>query len=239
MAKNLSSSRRCIGLPAPGCRAVLLIVVAGLLTMGCGAGGPADPGPPVDPHPVGETAEVGGWHPVQTLLVESSAEVESAGDARTDGWLVTVVSPSGECPGDPMTQGAKQVVCVGLEIANKSTQTGGLRIFDDLPLLSDSAGEASQVVELRVADGSWMLGAESEWMTSAADCTFSAPDEQGVQQADCTAMVVFGTRGGDMSTGWVAVGAGKTARFDLEYIVAPGGSGLGLWWPDGTWLAIP
>ena len=78
-------------------------------------------------------------------------------------------------------------------------------------------------------------------MSVSTDCTFSAPDDEGVQQADCAAMVFCERRsgvGGGETRGWVTVGAGRTARYDLEYIVGGAGSGLALWWPDGTWFAI-
>jgi hypothetical protein len=79
-------------------------------------------------------------------------------------------------------------------------------------------------------------------VSSSADYTFSAPDAQGRQQADCAALTVV-TRhsglGGEETTGWVTVGAGKTTRYDLKYRTTPGQSGLALRWPDGTWFALP
>jgi len=222
-------------------RRVVGILVLALLAAGCDRGtGPPEPGAPVDPHAVGESVEVGGWSPVDMLLVESGPEVEGAGDPQPDGWVVTVVSPSGPCPGDPMAP-EKEVVCVGVEITNNTAEAGGLDIQTDLPLLADSTGAAAGVTNLRIADTTdWVDFGQA--VSVAADCTFSAPDDQGVQQADCAAMVVCERRsgvGGEESFGWVAVGAGRTAGYDLEYIIGVAGSGLALWWPDGTWFTIP
>jgi hypothetical protein len=220
---------------------VTALVVLGLVMAGCNSGGgPPQPGAPVDPHPVGEAVEVGGWSPVDTLLTGYAARVESPGDQQAIGWEVKVISPSGPCPGDPMAP-EKEVVCIGVEVTNHSAQAGGLDFPDGLPLVVDATGAAGGVTRLRVADaGDWTdFGQE---VSIAADCTFSAPDEEGRQQADCSALVSCERRsgvGGDEYTGWVTVGAGRTARYDLEYIVGEVGSGLALWWPDGTWFAIP
>jgi hypothetical protein len=221
-------------------RAAVAILVLGLLTVGCIRRAAPETGPPVNPHEVGETVEVGGWSPVETLLVESAVRVARPGDQQSNGWTVEVVSPSGPCPGDPMAP-EKEVICVGLKIANNTAQAGGLDIQTGLPVLADSTGAAAGMTKLRIAD-------TEDWtdfgraVSIAADCTFSAPDDQGVQQADCAAMVFCERRsgvGGEESTGWVTVGAGRTARYDLEYIVGVAGSGLALSWPDGTWFAIP
>ncbi len=222
-------------------RRVVLIVVLGVLAAGCDRGsGPPEPGAPIDPHAVGETVEVGGWSPVETLLVESAAQVTSPGDQQSNGWIVKVVSPSGPCPGDPMAP-EKEVICVGLEIANNTAEAGGLDIGTGLPLLADSTGSAAGVMGLRIADTTdWIDFGQA--VSVSADCTFSAPDDQGVQQADCAALVFCERRsgvGGEETRGWVTVGAGRTARYDLEYIVGRAGSGLALWWPDGTWFTIP
>jgi hypothetical protein len=215
-----------------------VVLLLGSLAAACGAGGgPPTPGRPVNPHAAGQPVEVGGWYPVQTLLAGSTAQVDKAGDLQPDGWTVTVVSP-GACTIATVVQG-KQVICVGLEIASNSPEAAGLAIYADLPVLADSTGEAATVVDLRIADGDWMLGQQSDWASSSSDCTFSAPDAQGRQQAACAAMVVFGTGGGKVATGWATVGAGKTARYDLEYIVPAAASGWALWWPDGTWFALP
>jgi hypothetical protein len=219
-------------------RIAAVVLVLGVVASGCHAGGgPPTPGRPVNPHAAGQAVEVGGWYPVQTLLAGSTAQVDKAGDLQPGSWLVTVVSP-GACTTATVVQG-KEVVCVGLEIRSNSGEAGGLRIFDDLPVLANSEGEAATVVDLRIAGRDWMLGRQSDLASSSTDCTFSAPDAQGRQQADCAAMVVFGTGGGKVATGWATVGAGKTAEYDLEYIVAAGGSGWALWWPDGTWFSLP
>jgi hypothetical protein len=221
-------------------RRVAVMLVLGVLTVGCVRGAAPEPGPPVNPHAVGETVEVGGWSPVKTLLVESAVQVAGPGDQQSSGWVVKVVSPSGPCPGDPMAP-EKEVICFGLEIASNAAEAGGLDIQTDLPVLTDSTGAAAGMTKLRIADTEdWIDFGQA--VSIATDCTFSAPDDQGVQQADCAAMVFCERRsgvGGEESTGWVTVGAGRTARYDLEYIVGVAGSGLALWWPDGTWFAIP
>lgn len=221
-------------------RAAAVILVVGLLAVGCARGAAPETGPPVNPHAVGETVEVGGWSPVETLLVESVVQVASPGDQQSNGWIVKVVSPSGPCPGDPAAP-EKEAICVGLEIANNTTEAGGLDIGTGLPLLADSTGAAAGVMELGIADTEdWIDFGQA--VNVAADCTFSAPDDEGIQQADCAAMVFCERRsgvGGEETRGWVTVGAGRTARYDLEYIVGGAGSGLALWWPDGTWFAIP
>jgi hypothetical protein len=208
-----------------------VVVVA--LAAACSGERPAPVGAPVNPHPVGEAVEVGGWYPVETLLDGSTAIVNKTGDRQSSGWFVTVVSP-GACPPDPVVEGKKEAICVGLEIRNNTEQAGGLKIHEDLPVLSNSPDGQADVMDL------WIAGMESTALasstSSSTNCTLSAPD--GGQEADCTAIVVMG--GGTVPTGWATVGAGKTARFDLEYIVGPlGESGFGLHWTDGTWFALP
>jgi hypothetical protein len=222
-------------------RRAAVVLVLGLLAAGCHAGsGPPEPGAPVNPRAVGESVDVGGWSPVDTLLADSAAKVENPGEEQPGGWVLKVVSPSGPCPGDPMAP-EKEVVCVGLEVTNNATVAGGLDIQSDLPVLADSTGAAAGVTKLRIADTTdWVDFGQA--VSIATDCTFSAPDGQGRQAADCAAMVFCERRsgvGGEETSGWVTVGAGRTARYDLEYIVGVAGSGLALWWPDGTWFTIP
>ena len=108
-------------------RRAAVILVVGLVAAACARGAAPETGPPVNPHAVGETVEVGGWSPVETLLVESAVQVASPGDQQSNGWIVKVVSPSGPCPVDPITP-EKEAICVGLEIANNTTEAGGLDI---------------------------------------------------------------------------------------------------------------
>jgi hypothetical protein len=215
-----------------------VILVLGLVAAGCG-GGPPEVGAPVNPHGAGEAVEVGGWHQVETTLVGTTAEVEKTGDRQSNGWSVTVVAPSGDCPVDPMVP-EKGVLCIGLEIRNNTAQAGGLEIWGNLPLLVDAAGGAASPIGMSIAGMEWMDFSQA--VSSSADCTFSAPDAQGRQQADCAAMVVI-TRhsgvGGEETSGWVTVGTGKKAGYDLKYSATPGQSGMALYWPDGTWLALP
>ena len=214
---------------------LLLILVA---AAACGGGGGPGQGPPVDPHPVGESVEVGGWYPVDTLLVGMAGIVEKAGDRQSNGWLVTVVSP-GSCTLDTVVQG-KEAICVGLEIRNDSGTPGGLGLPGDLPVLADSTGEHAVAVDLRLGDMEFIgLGQPPGSVSESTDCTFSAPDDQGRQRGECTAMVAWGTGGGETATGWAAVGAGRMARYDLAFVVAAGRTGWALGWPDGTWFALP
>jgi hypothetical protein len=183
---------------------------------------------------------VGSWSPVDTLLVDSAPRVENPGERQSGGWVVQVVSPSGLCPGDPAVP-EREVVCVGLKATNNAMVAGGLEIRSDLPLLADSTGAAATVTKLRIADTTdWVDFGQT--VSISADCTFSAPDGQGRRAADCDAMVFCEWRsgvGGEESIGWVTVGAGRTARYELEDIVGVAGSGLALWWPDGTWFSLP
>lgn len=220
-------------------RRMTLFLALVLVVAGCHQGGPPDVGAPVNPHPVGEAVTVGGWFPVETVLDEGSPAADNPGDEQATGWTVLVIAPSEPCPGDPTTP-QKETVCVGLEITGDASQPGGLRIRDGLPLLVDSAGGTSDLTRLHIAGTSdWTdLG---EAVGLASDCTFSAPDD-GRQAANCTALVFVERRsgiGGEESAGWVTVGVGKTAHYDLEYIVGGEGSGRALRWPDGTWLSIP
>lgn len=219
-------------------RRAAVILVLGVLAAGCG-GGPPEVGAPVNPHVAGEAVEVGGWYPVETALVGTTAEVDKTGDRQSSGWSVTVVAPSADCPVDPMVP-EKGVLCVGLEMTNNTAQPGGLEIPGNLPLLVDAAGWAVSPIGMSIAGMDWMDFSQA--VSSSADCTLSAPDAEGRQQADCTAMVVV-TRhsglGGEETTGWVTVGAGKSARYDLKYSATPGQAGMALYWPDGAWFALP
>ena len=66
-------------------RRAAVILVVGLVAAACARGAAPETGPPVNPHAVGETVEVGGWSPVETLLVESAVQVASPGDQQSNG----------------------------------------------------------------------------------------------------------------------------------------------------------
>lgn len=215
-----------------------VVVIASLVLTTCGGSPPASPGVPVTPHPAGESVEVGGWIPVETHLVDGEGEVEENGNLQSDGWFVTLVAP-GPCELDPASpEAAKGAVCIRLEIASTSAETGGMRIWDGLPMLSDSTGEGGGPTDLRIADGEFVgRCAEGGTITRTAGCAADTPSSQ---VADCAAMVVFRVGEGMTSSGgWLTVGAGRTATYDLQFIGASVDAGSALWWPDGTWLALP
>jgi hypothetical protein len=219
---------------------VVMVLLALVAACGREGSGPPPQGPPVDPRAAGDTVEVGGWYPVDTFLVGTSAEVNKTGDRQSSGWSVTVISP-GDCTTDAADPAAKvkEVICVGLEIGNNSAEAGGLRLFDDLPVLSNSAGEPATVIDLRIVGMDFILSRQTGSVATSSNCTFSTPDAQGRQKGDCTAIVVFSADGGEVATGWATVGAGKTARYDLQYMVPPGMTGWAMRWPGGTWFALP
>ncbi len=89
---------------------------------------------------------------------------------------------------------------------------------------------------MRIAGMEW-----ADLGTFSADCTFAPPDDEGRQQADCAALLFLTHRsgvGGEETIGWLTVGAGRTATYVLRYS-DPAQSGTALYWPDGTWLALP
>lgn len=218
-----------------------MVVVASLALTACGRSAPAGPGIPVDPHRAGESVEVGGWVPVQTRLVGDSGEIEEHGELQSGGWFVTLVEP-GPCELDPARpEAVKGAVCIRIEIRSTSPDAGGIRIWDGLPMLSDSTGQGGGPTDMRIADGEFIgLYPGGGTITRSVDCSYGAPVAGGAQPADCAAMVVFTVGEGMTSSGgWLTVGAGRTARYDLQFIGASTDAGSALRWPDGTWFALP
>lgn len=218
-----------------------VLVVASLVLTACGGSAPASPGAPVNPHPAGESVEVGGWIPVQARLVDGRGEVEENGELQSGGWFVTLVNP-GPCELDPARPEAeKGAVCIRLEIRSDSAQAGGMRIWDGLPMLSDAAGDGGGPTDVRIADDEYVgLHPGAGTITRSVDCTLGAPDAGVAQAADCAALVVFRVGDGMTSSGgWLTVGAGQTARYDLQFIGATVDASSALHWPDGTWFSLP
>ncbi len=217
-------------------RSLILLIAMASMVPACGGG--EGGGPPVNPAPAGSAVEVGGWYPVDTLLVGMSSLVERTGDRQAKGWMVTVVDP-GACTMGTAVAG-KEFICVGVEICNTSAGAGGLDLKSDLPVLADTAGERVVPVELRIAAMDFVgLGQQASSVSTSTNCTFSAPDSGGRQQGDCTAVIAIEGGGEGMTSGWAAAGANKTASFDFAFLVSSGKSGWALQWPDGTWLALP
>jgi hypothetical protein len=74
-------------------------------------------------------------------------------------------------------------------------------------------------------------------MSSASTCSFSAPDTQGRQAADCATILVARSNGTTFEQALAAIGAGKAVELELAF-QAPGTAGDAvLEWPGGVRFA--
>jgi hypothetical protein len=85
--------------------------------------------------------------------------------------------------------------------------------------------------------GPFAMAASAGRVTSASQCSFSAPDAQGRQAADCAMMLVARSNGTAFEEVLAAIGAGKTVELELTFY-APGAAGDAvLEWPGGVRFA--
>jgi hypothetical protein len=218
---------------ARGQHARLLATAVLLAAVLAGCGGGDGLTSPAVVHPAGETADVGGWLPAETLLEGYTTIIEPSGSAQSSGWQVSV-SASGPCAPGPADAG-EEYVCATVDIENTTSGPGALDLANDSPELIDQEGDVYPVAGAKLDDFDFLVaGSATGSISSSMDCEFSAPDESGRQQADCTAMLTAAMSSEGFDEALVAVGAGKSTTLELAFLVRADGDGWTMVWPDGT-----
>ncbi len=196
---------------------------------GCGNGN----APPAIVYPAGEIADVGGWLPAQTLLEGYTTLIEPSGPEQSSGWQVSV-SGSGPCTPGPAGAG-EEYICVDIDIDNTTAGPGALDLVRDGPALVDRQGAGYAVAGAQLSDAPFVVaGTTTGSMSSSVECEFSAPDDAGRQQADCTLILTATMSNEGFEEAFVAVGAGKSATLKLAFLVPADEDGWIMVWPDGA-----
>ncbi len=204
-----------------------MLIAAALV--GCGDDG----APPATVHPAGETADVGGWLPAETLLEGYTTLIEPSGPEQSSGWQVSVSGSDPCAPGS--TSAGEQYVCVSIDIKNPTAGPGALDLAADGPKLVDQQGTRYLLGGAQIADAPDLVAsATTGSISSSMECEFSAPDDAGRQQADCTMMLTATMSSQGFEEALVAVGAGKSATLNTAFLVPTDEDIWILEWPDGT-----
>jgi hypothetical protein len=191
-------------------------------------------GPPQPPHPAGEVVDVGGWQAAQTWMVNYAMEIEP-GTTQASGWRVSIKHVGSRDLG-----ATGSVYCVLLELQNTSAAPGALDLVANSPVLTDPQGVRYTVKAMRLGSDSFVLpDRQSGSMSSATQCSFTSPDAEGRQRADCESMLSAKSNGTTFDQALVAIGPGKSIDLELAFDALEDVSGLVLEWPDGTRFALP
>ena len=143
--------------------------------------------------------------------------------------------PSPTPAGLPLTGATHR--CVLLTIENPATSPGVLDLGRDGPVLVAADGTRLPVAGVRMETGPFAMVTLAGRMSSASTCSFSAPDTQGRQAADCATILVARSNGTTFEEALAAIGAGKAVELELAF-QAPGAAGDAvLEWPDGVRFA--
>jgi hypothetical protein len=127
--------------------------------------------------------------------------------------------------------------CVRLTIENPAASPGLLDLGPGGPALATPDGTRRPVVGVLMGSGTHVMVTSAGRITSASTCSFSAPDADGRQAADCAMIFAARSNGTTFEEALAAVGAGKTVELELAF-EAPGTAGEAvLEWPGGVRFA--
>jgi hypothetical protein len=127
--------------------------------------------------------------------------------------------------------------CVLLRIENPAASPGLLDLGPDGPVLVTPDGTRRPVAGARMGTGTYVMVAPAGRMSGASTCSFSPPDAQGRQAADCATILVARSNGATFEEALAVIGAGKAVELELAFL-APGVAGAAvLEWPGGVRFA--
>ncbi len=127
--------------------------------------------------------------------------------------------------------------CVLLTIENAAPSPGALDLGRDGPVLVISDGTRLPVAGVRMETGPYAMATTAGRATSASQCTFSAPDAQGRQAADCALVLVARSNGTSFEEALAVIGAGKAIELELAFQASKVGDDAVLEWPGGVRFA--
>jgi len=204
----------------------------------------------VDQRPViepGEVQEANAWRVTLVRAASCSPATEAppapppeppappAEPPALPGESTPTAEPS-PTPGVSSLTGATHH-CVLLTIENSAASPALLDLGLDGPVLVTPDGTRRPVAGVRMETGPYAMVTSAGRMTSASTCSFSAPDPQGRQAADCAMIFVARSNGTTFEEALAAIGAGKTIELELAF-QAPGAAGDAvLEWPGGVRFA--
>ncbi len=194
------------------------IVLAISLLAACAPGIPGG-----TPQPAGMAVEVGGWKNAATTLEGYSMSIDVSGGMMSSGWLVTLLEASS----------SSNVMRLDVEITNDTSGPGAIDLTKG-PILIDQPGNEylPTLVDLGM-DESIPINSSGS-VSASVTCKMSAPDENGIQQADCDLIVMIKN-----GSALLAVGAGKTVNVAFLFPTPSETSGLVMEWLDRTLFAVP
>jgi len=127
--------------------------------------------------------------------------------------------------------------CLLLMIENPAASPGVLDLGRDGPVLVTPDGTRLPVAGVRMETGPYAMATSAGGVTSASQCSFSAPDAQGRQAADCATMLVARSNGTTFEEALAVIGAGRAVELELAF-QAPGAAGSAvLEWRGGVRFA--
>lgn len=194
-----------------------LILIASLLSA-CAPDKPSG-----TPQPAGIAADVGGWKNATVTMKGYSINIDVSGGLKSSGWQVTVLTAR---PGNGG-------IWVEMEIVNNSSDPGALDLTKG-PTVVDQQGNEYLPVMVDLGMSDTIPVSSSGNISASVQCNSSAPDKNGVQQANCDMTVMVSD-----SKALLSVGAGKTANVSIFFSTPPEASSLVMEWPDGTEFTVP
>jgi hypothetical protein len=175
------------------------------------------------PQPIGTTADVGGWKNADTTLKGYSMSIDVSGGLISSGWLVTVLEVSSGTDGTRLD----------IQIQNTTSGPGAIDLTKGPLLITESGIEVLPTSVDLGMDDSIPIGSSGS-VSASVTCKMSAPNEDGVQQADCDLIVMI--KDGDAL---LAVGAEKTVNVTFIFPTPSESSDLVMEWLDRTRFAVP
>jgi len=127
--------------------------------------------------------------------------------------------------------------CVLLMIANPAASPGVLDLGRDGPVLVTPGGTRLPVAGVRMETDPFAIASSSVRITRASKCSFSAPDAQGRQAADCELLFVAHSNGTTFEQVLVTIGAGKAVQLELAFQAVEATDEAVLEWPGGVRFA--
>jgi hypothetical protein len=122
-------------------------------------------------------------------------------------------------------------------IANPAASPGVLDLGRDGPVLVTPGGTRLPVAGVRMETDPFAIASSSVRITRASKCSFSAPDAQGRQAADCELLFVAHSNGTTFEQVLVTIGAGKAVQLELAFQAVEATDEAVLEWPGGVRFA--
>ncbi len=204
----------------------------------------------VDQRPViepGDVQEANAWRVTLVHAASCSPATEAPAAPPAEPPAPPAEPPA--APGEPTptaepspTPGVSSLTdathhCVLLVIENPAASPGVLDLGRDGPVLVTPDGTRLPVAGVRMETGPFAMATWAGQVTSASECSFSAPDAKDRQAADCAMMLVARSNGTTFEEAQAAIGAGKAIELELAFQAPGAADDAVLEWPGGVRFA--